>query len=179
MKRPSAISHSHFMEMALKEAKKARAKKEVPTGCVIVRQPQEDDGSPEVLARAHNQTELLKDPTAHAEMIAITQAANAMNNWRLTGTTIYVTKEPCAMCAGAIILARIPIVVFGAPDPARGGHSLFNILDHRSLNHRCEVIPSVMEDECRQLLVEFFRQRRAANTCTAKHHPSTISTTTE
>ena len=114
-----------------------------------------------VIGRAHNQVELLKDATAHAEMIAITQAAAALGDWRLTGTVLYVTKEPCAMCAGAIVLARIPTVVFGAADPRRGGAvSVFNILQHPALNHRCEVIGGVLEEECAALLRGFFRDKR-------------------
>jgi tRNA(adenine34) deaminase len=116
-----------------------------------------------VIGRAHNQTELLKDPTAHAEMIAITQAAAAIGDWRLTETTLYVTKEPCPMCAGAIILGRIPEVVFGVTDPMRGGAvSVFNILNHPQLNHRPAVISGILEEPCRALLQEFFLRKRTA-----------------
>ena len=136
----------------------------MPAGCVIVARPA-DPATPlaavRVLARAHNQTELLKDPTAHAEMIAITQAAAALQDWRLLHTILYVTKEPCPMCAGGIVLARIPTVVFGVPDPKRGGAvSVFNILNHPNLNHRPELITGVLEGECRALLQSFFRARR-------------------
>jgi tRNA(adenine34) deaminase len=152
------------MRLALREATRAAETGEVPAGCVIVARPADPLAPPlttRVLARAHNQTELLKDPTAHAEMIAITQAAAAVRDWRLTDTILYVTKEPCPMCAGAIVLARIPIVVFGVPDPKRGGAiSVFNILAHPNLNHRPQVITGVLESECRAILQQFFRARR-------------------
>jgi tRNA(adenine34) deaminase len=113
-----------------------------------------------MLARAHNQTEMLKDPTAHAEILAITQAAAALGDWRLTDTILYVTKEPCAMCAGAIVLARIPLVVWGLSDPKRGGHSVFSILNHEGLNHRPEIVAGVLESECREMFQSFFREKR-------------------
>jgi len=153
--------HELYMRMALKEAVAAADEGEVPAGCVILNtDPARPPGSPPVIGRAHNQVELLKDPTAHAEMIAITQAAAATGDWRLTNTILYVTKEPCAMCAGAIVLARIPTVVFGASDPARGGMSVFGLLEHPTLNHRCIVVRGVLEDECSRLLVDFFRPKR-------------------
>jgi tRNA(adenine34) deaminase len=156
--------HEYFMRLALREAEKAAASGEVPAGCVIVARPADPAAPPaaaRILARAHNQTELLKDPTAHAEMIAITQAAAALRDWRLRDTLLYVTKEPCPMCAGAIVLARVPTVVFGAPDPKRGGAvSLFNILNHPNLNHRPEIIVGVLAEEGRALLQGFFRARR-------------------
>ena len=152
------------MRLALAEAAKAAEAGEVPAGCVIVEAPRDPARLPvaaHVLGRAHNQTELLKDPTAHAEMIAITQAAAARRDWRLTDTVLYVTKEPCPMCAGAIVLARIPVVVFGVPDPKRGGAvSVFNILNHPNLNHRPKIIAGVFEEECRAQLQEFFRTCR-------------------
>ena len=152
--------HVRYMQMAIRQAVDAMEEEEVPTGCVIVRRPP-GGGPARVIGQAHNQVETLKDPTAHAEILAITQAAAALGDWRLTDTVLYVTKEPCAMCAGAIVLARIPLVVFGAPDPKRGGAvSVFNILNHPQLNHRCEVIQGVMESDCRTLLQEFFRARR-------------------
>ena len=159
-----AALHEHYMRMALDQARKAFEAGETPTGCVIIRKPAEAlPGTGVVLARAHNQVELLKDPTAHAEMIAITQAASAVGDWRLTDTILYVTKEPCAMCAGAIVLARVPTVVFGAPDLKRGGAvSVFNILDHKQLNHRCKVVAGVLEEDCAALLQDFFRARRKA-----------------
>jgi len=154
-------THDHYMQSALREAEIAQTEGEVPTGCVIVHHGATDDDRPRVIARAHNQVERLKDPTAHAEMIAITQAAATLGDWRLTNTTLYVTKEPCAMCAGAIVLARIPQLVFGVADPKRGGAvSVFNIVQHPDLIHRCEVIAGIREEECRFILQDFFRQRR-------------------
>jgi tRNA(adenine34) deaminase len=150
--------HQKYMRLALLEAERAAEAGEVPTGCVIVRSPAE--GSPKSIARAHNQTEMLKDPTAHAEILAITQAAAALGDWRLTDTILYVTKEPCAMCAGAIVLARIPLVVWGLSDPKRGGHSVFSILNHEGLNHRPEIIAGVLETECREMFQAFFREKR-------------------
>jgi len=150
------LNHDHFMQMALREAQLSADADEVPVGAIIVK-----EGA--VIGRAHNQTELLKDPTAHAEMIAITQAAASAGDWRLTDTILYVTKEPCPMCAGAIVLARIPVVVFGVADPLRGGAvSVFNILNHPQLNHRPEIIQGVLELPCRAMLQDFFRQKRKA-----------------
>ena len=146
--------HEHYMQLALREAQLSADAGEVPVGAVIVR-----NGA--IIAKAHNQTELLKDPTAHAEMIAITQAAAAVGDWRLTETILYVTKEPCPMCAGAIVLARIPLVVFGVADPKRGGAvSVFNILNHPQLNHRPEILQGILEAPCRHLLQEFFKEKR-------------------
>jgi tRNA(adenine34) deaminase len=155
--------HEYFMRLALREAAKAAAAGEVPAGCVIVARPQDPLALPaaaKVIGRAHNQTELLKDPTAHAEMIAITQAASALQDWRLLHTVLYVTKEPCPMCAGAIVLARIPTVVFGVPDPRRGGATVFSILNHPNLNHRPEIVAGVLEEECRAALTTFFKSCR-------------------
>ncbi|MEI6516296.1 MAG: tRNA adenosine(34) deaminase TadA [bacterium] len=147
-------NHEHYMQLALREAQLSADAGEVPVGAVIVR-----NGA--IIAKAHNQTELLKDPTAHAEMIAITQAAAAVGDWRLTETILYVTKEPCPMCAGAIVLARIPLVVFGVADPKRGGAvSVFNILNHPQLNHRPEVIQGVLKGPCLAMLQAFFREKR-------------------
>jgi len=146
--------HDYFMQMALREAQTSADQDEVPVGAIIVR-----NGA--IIGRAHNQTELLKDPTAHAEMIAITQAAAAVGDWRLTETILYVTKEPCPMCAGAIVLARIPVVVFGVTDLVRGGAvSVFNILNHPQLNHRPEIVTGVLEEPCRAILRDFFRRKR-------------------
>ena len=144
-----------FMDMALREAAKAREADEVPIGCCIVR-------NGKTIARAHNQRQMLHDPTAHAEMIAITQAAEAMGDWRLTETTLYVTLEPCAMCAGAIVLARIPRVVFGVRD-AKGGavRSLYQLLEDQRLNHTAEVVEGVLPHQCRAILQEFFQHRRS------------------
>ena len=157
--------HEHYMRMALREATRAAEAGEVPAGCVIVRyDPAVPDCAPTLIGKAHNQTETLKDPTAHAEVLAITQAAAAIGDWRLIDTVLYVTKEPCAMCAGAIVLARIPVVVYGAPDPRRGGAvSVFNILNHPALNHRCEVVSGVLADDCAAILRGFFRARRSEN----------------
>ena len=165
-------THETFMRMAIEQAKAALAQDEVPCGCVIVNtKPDDTPDAPTVIARAHNQTELLKDPTAHAEMIAIPQAANAIGDWRLTTTILYVTKEPCVMCAGAIILARIPTVVFGCPDPQRGGAcSVFNVLDNPSLNHRAEIISGVLGDECLHMIQSCFRDKRAKQ----KNHASDL-----
>jgi tRNA(adenine34) deaminase len=159
------MSHEHYMRMALREAEAAGAEEEVPAGCVVVTaEPRAGHAAGAVIGRAHNQVERLKDPTAHAEMLAITQAAAALGDWRLTGTVLYVTKEPCAMCAGAIVLARVPTVVFGTPDPRRGGAvSLFNILRHPALNHRAEIVSGVLAEECLGLLSGFFRARRASS----------------
>lgn len=154
--------HERNMRIALAQAETAREAGEVPVGCVII----SDGGDPglppaRVLGKAHNQVEILKDPTAHAEILAITQAAEAIGDWRLTNTVLYVTKEPCPMCAGAIVLARIPKVVFGATDPKRGGAvSIFNILDNEALNHRCRVTRGIMEKECELMLKDFFREAR-------------------
>ena len=157
---------NYFMRLALRQAAKANAAEEVPTGCVIIENPESDDLMPaaiRIIGRSHNQTETLRDPTAHAEMIAITQAADAIGDFRLTNTTLYVTKEPCAMCAGAIILARIPRVVYGAIDPRRGGHSVFGILHHPALIHRAEVSQGTLGDECGAILKDFFARRRLKN----------------
>jgi tRNA(adenine34) deaminase len=142
------------MRLALREAEAAAAEDEVPIGAVILRGGQ-------VIASAHNQREQLRDPTAHAEMIAITQAAGVLGDWRLEGCTLYVTLEPCPMCAGAIVLARIPRVVYGAADPKAGAaQSLFQLLDDARLNHRAEVTAGVLAEECGALLTRFFEQKR-------------------
>ena len=144
-----------FMREALKEATRAFEDGEVPVGAVIAHEGR-------IVARAHNQTERLRDPTAHAEMIAITQAAEALDRWRLTGSTLYVTLEPCTMCAGAMVLARIDRLVYSAPDPKAGAcGSLMNILQDPRLNHRVEVIGGVLAEESGALLREFFQERRA------------------
>ena len=144
----------YYMRMALKEAVAAADEGEVPVGAVIVH-------SGRIVGKAHNQTELLRDPTAHAETLAITQAASALGDWRLNGCVMYVTKEPCVMCAGALVLARIDRVVFGARDPKRGGAvSLFNVLNNPSLNHKVEILEGILQAECQAVLQEFFRARR-------------------
>jgi len=159
------LNHEHYMRLAIKQAELASQKGEVPAGCVIIlTKPRDDQPASSIIGRAHNQVEMLHDATAHAEMIAITQAESAVGDWRLNDTILYVTKEPCAMCAGAIVLARIPLVVYGVPDPQRGGAvSVFNILNHPALNHRCDVVSGVLEEECRALLQDFFRDARKKN----------------
>ncbi len=149
-----AASHQGFMRLALQEAEAALRENEVPVGAVIVQRGR-------VVAAAHNQREGLRDPTAHAEMIAITQAAAALGSWRLEGCTLYVTLEPCPMCAGAILQARIPLVVYGAADPKAGAVcSLFRLLDDPRLNHRCQIVPGVLAEACAQMLTRFFQQQR-------------------
>ena len=143
-----------FMQEALKQARRAKEAGEVPVGCVIVH-------SNRIIGRAHNQTVQLHDPTAHAEMIAITQAAESLQNERLTDAILYVTAEPCPMCAGAIILARIRRVVFGAEESKWGAAvSLYNILKDPRLNHTCEVAGGVLKEECAELLQSFFVEKR-------------------
>ena len=156
----------HFMAMALREAEKAAADGEVPTGCVIVEMPEGGVSMPaecRILGRAHNQTEGLTDATAHAEMLALSKAFAAKGNWRLTGSRLYVTKEPCPMCAGAIVLGRLDAVVWGASDPKRGGSTVFDIFRHPGINHHPELVPGVMEDACLAVLKDFFRTRRMQN----------------
>src|SRR4051812_25874548 len=143
------------MEMALEEAALAAAADEVPVGCVIVSLERG------VIARAHNQRETLKDPTAHAEMIAITQAAQALGSWRLEGCVLYVTLEPCPMCAGAIVLARLPVLVYGAADAKAGAcESLYAIPTDGRLNHRAQLVRGVLADRCAQVLTDFFAAKR-------------------
>ena len=144
-----------FQRLALAEARAALAHDDVPVGAVAVQ-------GGRLIGRAHNQRELLRDPTAHAEMIALTQAAEAMGRWRLTGVTLYVTLEPCAMCAGAMVLARIDRLVYGATDPKAGAvESLYRLLDDPRLNHRVPATGGLLAEECGDLLVEFFRRRRS------------------
>lgn len=146
--------HETFMRLALEEAEQAMREEEVPVGAVIIY-----EGRP--IARAHNQREQLHDPTAHAEMIAITQAAESRGSWRLDGCTLYVTLEPCPMCAGAILQARIPTVVYGATDPKAGAvESLFRLLEDSRLNHRAEVVAGVLADPCGAILSRFFQEQR-------------------
>jgi tRNA(adenine34) deaminase len=147
--------HEEFMRLALREADAALAENEVPVGAVVVH-------GGRVIAAAHNQREQLHDPTAHAEMIAITQAAGALGSWRLEDTTLYVTLEPCAMCAGAIVLARVPRVVYGATDPKAGAvATLYHLLDDRRLNHRAEVVGGVLAGPCGEMLMRFFQEKRS------------------
>jgi tRNA(adenine34) deaminase len=142
------------MALALEQARLAEAHGDVPIGAAILREG-------ELLAQAGNERELRRDPTAHAEILAIRAAAEALGGWRLPATTLYVTLEPCAMCAGAIVLARIPTVVFAAPDPKAGAAgSVLDVLAEPALNHRPEVIGGVMEAESAALLRDFFNARR-------------------
>ena len=163
----------HFMRMALREAEKAAADGEVPTGCVIVApaviEPAHDghpavfDENPSVariLGRAHNMTEGLKDATAHAEMLAMSAAFQSVGDWRLCGARLYVTKEPCPMCAGGIVLARPDAVVWGVSDPKRGGGTVFDIFGHPGINHHPEVVAGVCEAESKGILQDFFQRRR-------------------
>jgi len=151
---PGPALHEQAMEVALAEARRAESHGDVPIGAAIYR-----DG--ELLARAGNERELRKDPTAHAEVLAIRAASERLGGWRLPGTTLYVTLEPCAMCAGAIVLARIPTVVLGTADPKAGAAgSVLDVLAEPALNHRPEVIRGVREEECAAVLREFFGSRR-------------------
>jgi tRNA(adenine34) deaminase len=149
--------HERWMDRALKEAEKAYQDGEVPVGAVIVHQNR-------IIGRGYNQTETLQDPTAHAEMIAISAAADALKSWRLEDCTLYVTLEPCAMCAGAIVLARISILVYGCEDPKAGAcGSLRNIVQDHRLNHRVELVQGVRAEIAAGLLKSFFRERRTEN----------------
>jgi tRNA(adenine34) deaminase len=150
--------HEEHMAMALDEAALAEAEDEVPVGAVIVSTRQG------VIARAHNQRERLVDPTAHAEMIAITQAALALGSWRLSECILYVTLEPCPMCAGAIVQARLPLVVYGAADPKAGAcDTLYRITNDPRLNHRAQVIAGVLSERCAEVLSGFFAKKRRRN----------------
>ena len=147
-------SDDYFMGEALRQAARAFAADEVPVGAVVVREGR-------VIARAFNQVEQLKDATAHAEMLVLTQAEETVGDWRLTDCTLYVTKEPCPMCAGAIVHTRLARVVFGAPDPKAGAAgSAMNLLQFPTLNHRCAITPGVRDAECRALLQRFFLEQR-------------------
>lgn len=142
------------MREALRQAQKAYAADEVPVGAVVVRERK-------IIARAHNQVELLKDATAHAEMLALTQAEAAVGDWRLTDCDLYVTKEPCAMCAGALVHTRIRRVIFGCTDPGAGAAgSVINLLQMPAFNHRCEITSSILENDCAAILQDFFRKKR-------------------
>jgi len=142
------------MKEALKEAKKAYKKGEIPVGAVLV-----IDG--QIISRAYNKKESINDPTAHAEILAIRKACKTLNNWRLTGATLYITKEPCIMCCGAIINARLKRVVYGCDDSKGGGAvSLYNILQDPRLNHQVEIKNGILEKECREILKQFFKELR-------------------
>ena len=147
--------HDFWMKKALDQALIAYDQGEGPVGAVVVYQDR-------IVAEAGNQRETLNDPTAHAEMIAITQAAEAMSSWRLLDCTLYVTLEPCPMCAGAIVQARIPFVIYGTPDPKGGAcDTLFNITSDIRLNHQAAVLGGVLQEDCKALLQQFFREQRA------------------
>ncbi len=146
--------HEHYMRLALREAERALSENEVPVGAVIV-------CGERVIAAAYNQREQLRDPTAHAEMIAITQAAASLEDWRLEECSLYVTLEPCIMCAGAILQARVPRVIFGATDPKAGAvQTMYGLLTDQRLNHRCEVLGGVMAEPCGEMLTRFFQAQR-------------------
>jgi len=148
-------AHIKFMRPALEEAKKAGQKDEVPVGAVVVTE------KGKILSSAHNQVIDLCDPTAHAEILVIRKAASKVQNYRLLNTTLYVTVEPCIMCMGAIIHARISTVVFGAFDPKWGAAgSLYNFSDDTRLNHQLEIVPGICKDECKALMQDFFRSKR-------------------
>lgn len=147
-----------YMRLALAEAAQAEAEGEVPAGCIIIQH--REQAPPKLVGRAHNMTESLKDPTAHAEVLAITQAAAALGDWRLENTTLYVTKEPCPMCGGAIILARISRVVWGIDDPKRGAHTVFHLFDHPGVNHHPSIQTGILQTDCLSQFQAFFRARR-------------------
>jgi len=150
-------SDKELMQLAIKEAQIAEENGDVPIGAVIVYQNQ-------IIGRAYNQREQLQDPTAHAEIIALTQAAAFLESWRLHGCTMYVTLEPCTMCAGAMVLARIDRLVYGCDDPKTGAiKSLYNIVTDERLNHIIDVTSGVLVEECSELLQQFFRRRRIEN----------------
>lgn len=151
---PGGNPHERWMRLALDEARAAAEEDEVPVGAIVV-------ANGRVIGSGHNQREQLADPTAHAEMIAITQAAATLGSWRLEGCTLYVTLEPCPMCAGAILQARVPAVVWGASDPKAGAvETLYRLLEDTRLNHRVEHVGHVLADECGRILSEFFRRKR-------------------
>jgi len=149
-----AVGDDYFMREALRLARKAYDADEVPVGAVVVR-------AGRIIARAYNQLELLKDATAHAEMLALTQAEAAVGDWRLVDCDLYVTKEPCVMCAGALVHVRIRRVIFGCADPKAGAAgSTMNLLQTQVLNHRCEITPGVLQNECAAILQSFFQKKR-------------------
>jgi len=146
--------HQIYMQEAIKEAKKAFEEDEVPVGVVVVNKRK-------IIARAHNQVECLSDPTAHAEMIAITQATNTLGNKWLSQASIYVTIEPCSMCAGALVLARVKNIIYGSDDPKAGAcGSVINIVNNKKLNHRIKVTKGILREDCSRLLREFFKKKR-------------------
>jgi len=150
-------SDEFFMREALRQAQKAYEADEVPVGAVVVR-------GGRIIGRAYNQVELLKDATAHAEMLALTQAEAAVGDWRLIDCDLYVTKEPCVMCAGALIHVRLRRLIFGCADPKSGAAGgMINLLQHSALNHDCEITSGVLQNECAAILQDFFRKKRALN----------------
>ncbi len=150
-----AVRHIKFMQEALREAREAFTEDEVPVGAVIVYKDR-------VIGRAHNQVERLKDPTAHAEMLAITSATNSLNTKWLNDASLYVTIEPCSMCAGALVLARMKNLIYAADDPKSGAcGSVINIANNKMLNHRVKIKKGILEKECSSLLKEFFKKKRA------------------
>ena len=152
---PGGRPHDRWMRLALDEARAAAAEDEVPVGAIVV-------AGGRVIAAGHNQREQLNDPTAHAEMIALTQAAATLGSWRLEGCVLYVTLEPCPMCAGAILQARVPTVVWGTADPkADAVATLYRLFDDARLNHRVEHVGGVLADECGRILTDFFRGKRS------------------
>jgi tRNA(adenine34) deaminase len=151
-------SDDYFMREALHQAQKAAEADEVPVGAIVVR-------AGKIIGRAYNQVELLKDATAHAEMLALTQAEAAAGDWRLTDCDLYVTKEPCAMCAGAIVHVRLRRLIFGCADPRAGAAgSVINLLQMPSLNHQCDITSGVLQGECAAILQGFFREKRSLDT---------------
>ena len=152
-------SHDYWMGKAIAEARKAGAIDEVPIGCVIIHEGK-------IIARAHNLRETRQDPAAHAELLAIRKAARRLSSWRLLDTTLYVTLEPCVMCMGAIILARIPTVVFGCFDPKAGAAgSIYNLSNDARLNHSCELVSNIRQQESSGLLTDFFAALRRRKRC--------------
>lgn len=145
--------HAYYMQAAMSEAADAFRAEEVPVGCIVVHNGR-------IIARAHNQREVLNDPTAHAEMIAITQAAACLENWRLDGVAIYVTLEPCLMCMGAILEARIDTLVFGAYDNTDGREACTDIIKKSGAGHKLDIVPNVMGAECKAILQGFFQEKR-------------------
>ena len=151
-------SDEYFMRQALRMAQKAYDANEVPVGAVVVREGK-------IIGRAYNQVELLKDATAHAEMLALTQAEAAVGDWRLIDCDLYVTKEPCAMCAGALVHTRVRRVIFGCADPSAGAAgSVMNLLQIPQWNHRCDIGSGILQDECAAILQDFFRTKRKLKT---------------
>jgi Cytosine/adenosine deaminases len=147
--------HEKHMRAAMREAALAADAGEVPAGCVII-----DASTGAILGKAHNMTESLKDPTAHAEVLAITQAATALGDWRLANAMLYATKEPCPMCGGAIVLARIPFVVWGLGDPKRGAQTTFKIFDAPGINHHPTTLEGILSADCLAQFQTFFREKR-------------------